>query len=113
MKFLKKKTPPTRFATMKKKILDWVYNTLTFLGLGVVVLAVIMVLSYPFWWVSDEDVVETASSYGMTSVQPDGYAFFQCAKSEAIGVSFTATNPNGKPVHGVVCCGLLTCGIRF
>lgn len=57
---------------------------------------------------------ETAESMGFTNVQIGGYAFFQCSDDDKFQTEFQATNPQGRRVNGVVCCGLLKgCTLRL
>lgn len=53
-------------------------------------------------------------SAGFTDINFQGYAWFGCGKDDGFHTEFTAKNPQGKQVSGVVCCGLLkSCTIRF
>ena len=44
---------------------------------------------------------------GFTNIEIGGYAAFACANSDDYATQFTATNPHGKRVSGVVCSGFL------
>ena len=57
---------------------------------------------------SDEsDAVHALTSAGYTNIQTKGYAGpFACSKDNFYSTSFTATNPAGMIVDGVVCSGL-------
>lgn len=48
----------------------------------------------------------TLQSQGFTDVQFHGYGF-GCAKEDGTSTSFTARNPQGQSVSGVVCCPLI------
>lgn len=63
---------------------------------------------------SDPDTAEsTLHSAGYTDVQTDGWGF-GCGKDDTFATAFTATNPAGERVSGVVCSGWLKGGtIRF
>ncbi len=51
---------------------------------------------------------------GFTAVQVGGYAFFGCGKDDSFATHFTAVNPTGQTVSGVVCCGWWkNCTVRF
>jgi len=51
---------------------------------------------------------------GFRDIQTGGYAWMSCSKDDTFATSFTATNPMGMRVSGVVCCGLMKdCTIRF
>lgn len=54
-----------------------------------------------------DDAVRVLESAGYTDVQLDGYDFFNCSKDDFYKTKFRAKGPNGKPVSGVVCAGLL------
>lgn len=46
---------------------------------------------------------EAAEAYGLTDVQPGGYAAFGCAKNDNSRTTFVATNMRGQRVEGVAC----------
>lgn len=51
---------------------------------------------------------------GYTDVQLGDYVWFACGKDDDFATAFTAKNPHGDPVFGVVCCGLFkSCTVRF
>lgn len=54
-------------------------------------------------------------AYGFTDVSLDDYSAFGCSDSdEYLGQKFTAKNPAGRQVKGVVCCGVWkACTVRF
>lgn len=58
---------------------------------------------------------EALEAQGMTDVQIVGYAPFSCSKDDGTSTGFTATNPQGRRVEGVVCCGWLfkNCTVRW
>lgn len=57
---------------------------------------------------------ETLDNSGYTNIEIGGWAAFGCGESDTYKNHFTATNPNGKRVEGVVCCGLYKgCTVRF
>ena len=45
------------------------------------------------------------TSAGYTDVHLEGHAVFQCGGDDSSAVSFTAKNPQGQVVSGVVCGG--------
>jgi len=57
-----------------------------------------------------DDAIRVLESAGYTEVQLHGYAFFDCAEDDFYKTEFTAKGPNGKPVSGVVCAGMLLKG---
>jgi len=64
--------------------------------------------------VSDKQLEETLSNAGYTDVVNKGYQFLACGRDDSFSSGFTARNALGKPVSGVVCCGLLKgCTVRF
>lgn len=57
---------------------------------------------------------EVLTDSGFSNIQTTGYAAFSCGEGDSFATGFVATNPNGKRVSGVVCCGLLkSCTVRF
>ncbi len=56
----------------------------------------------------------TLEAQGFKEIQLGGYSVFGCGKDDNFATEFTATNPAGMRVSGVVCCGLLkNCTLRF
>ena len=56
----------------------------------------------------------TLVNQGFTDISVGGYAPFACSDSDTFQTRFVATNPAGKRVKGVVCCGWLkSCTVRF
>lgn len=63
---------------------------------------------------SDAEVRETLDNAGFTEVIVTGHVPFVCGEHDKGGNGFTATNPRGKRVKGVVCCGQVkACTVRF
>ncbi len=54
-------------------------------------------------------------SQGFTDVKMTGYVYGACSDDDDTHTGFTAKNPQGHPVSGVVCCGyfLKNCTIRW
>lgn len=53
-------------------------------------------------------------SQGFTSITFTGYRWMSCGRDDDFATGFIATNPTGKRVDGVVCCGLMKgCTVRF
>ena len=48
---------------------------------------------------------ETLESAGYEDIELGTPHRYQCGKSDEFSNSFTATNPRGKRVEGIVCCG--------
>jgi hypothetical protein len=62
----------------------------------------------------DPATIRTLQSSGFSNITTTGYAAFECSDSDTFATGFIATNPAGKRVSGVVCCGLLKgCTVRF
>lgn len=62
----------------------------------------------------DVNTRRTLNSAGYTDIQTRGYGWFSCGKGDDFATEFTAKNPQGRYVDGVVCCGFLkSCTIRF
>ena len=57
----------------------------------------------------------TLRAAGFTEIVVTGWAPMACGKDDTWSTGFTAKNPNGRHVSGVVCCGLIfkSCTIRF
>jgi hypothetical protein len=52
---------------------------------------------------------------GFTNINFQGYDFAACSEDDAYHTKFIATNPQGKRVDGVVCCGFAfkACTVRW
>ena len=63
---------------------------------------------------SPDAATETLQKSGYTDIVTDGWTPFACSEDDTFTTAFTATNPAGQKVEGVVCCGLLkSCTVRF
>lgn len=63
---------------------------------------------------NEDASVNALKSMGFRDIKLNGWAAFACSQDDLPGLHFTATNPVGQPVSGVVCCGLLkSCTVRF
>lgn len=49
------------------------------------------------------DTNKALTSAGFTNIEINGYSFFGCGKEDTFRTKFTATNPQGQRVEGVVC----------
>ncbi len=57
---------------------------------------------------------QTLTKMGFSHVEAGGYAFFSCGDDYTYATKFTAVNPAGIQVDGVVCCGWLKgCSAKF
>jgi hypothetical protein len=62
----------------------------------------------------DNKTVHTLNDAGYSNIHTTGYTFFGCGEQDYYHTTFTALNPAGKNVSGIVCCGILKgCTIRF
>jgi hypothetical protein len=60
------------------------------------------------------EATRALDNQGFKDIQFSGSDFFACSKGDKTGLSFTATNSNGKRVSGTVCCGVFkSCTIRW
>ena len=60
------------------------------------------------------EAMRTLDNQGFRDIQVGGSDFFACSKGDKTGISFTATNSNGKRVSGTVCCGVFkSCTVRW
>lgn len=64
---------------------------------------------------TDEDGTRRAlQQQGFYDIKTEGYAFFSCSNADSFATKFTAKNPAGQTVSGVVCCGWLkSCTVRW
>ena len=62
-----------------------------------------------------DKTVSTLESSGYSDVKTGGYSWFSCGNDDTYATNFTAKNPAGRYVSGVVCCGLLFkgCTVRY
>jgi hypothetical protein len=65
--------------------------------------------------VTDEDeAAQTLDNAGFTHIETGDVNLWSCDKGDKYGRDFKAVNPNGRTVHGVVCCGVFkACTVRF
>lgn len=63
---------------------------------------------------AEADTVRTLKASGYSNISTTGFEMFACGEHDNFSTGFTATNPAGQRVSGVVCCGLLkSCTVRF
>jgi len=62
---------------------------------------------------TEDQVKDTLTALGFTDIERTQPAIWECSKEE-IGSHFTARNPAGAPISGVVCCGWVykACTVR-
>lgn len=58
---------------------------------------------------------ETLQKAGFTDITITGWSPFSCGEDDTYSTGFSAKNPNGQMVEGVVCCGMIvkSCTVRF
>tara|TARA_Y100000034_G_scaffold71176_1_gene85844 strand:+ start:3037 stop:3330 length:294 start_codon:yes stop_codon:yes gene_type:complete len=63
----------------------------------------------------EEKMVRALKNQGFTNVQITGRAWFGCSEEDYYSQNFTALNPHGRFVEGIVCCGLIAkgCTVRW
>lgn len=75
-----------------------------------IVLTVILVGCFS----SNEDATSTLRKAGYTDIKTTGLRPLSCGENDISRTGFTAKNPLGQEVDGVVCCGVFkSCTIRF
>lgn len=59
--------------------------------------------------------LDTLDKAGFTDVSLTGWKPMSCSEEDFSSTGFAAVNSQGKPVEGVVCCGLFlkSCTVRF
>lgn len=56
----------------------------------------------------------TLQNAGYSDIETTGHRYFACGQDDWYTTTFTAINPIGRSVEGVVCCGMLKdCTVRF
>jgi len=78
-------------------------------------LILVALLSMTIGCANKTKTVNALRSAGYTDIMPGGPAFGGCGEDDTYATKFTARNPAGTVVNGVVCCGLVGkgCTIRF
>lgn len=82
----------------------------------VFMLVAIVILAFSFAGCTSEDEARyTLEASGFTEIQTHGTKAWACGEKDKSGREFTAVNPRGVTVTGVVCCGQgwKYCTIRF
>lgn len=63
---------------------------------------------------SHNDAKRALTAAGYTEIQTHGHSFFGCSKEDTFATKFTAKNPKGEKIEGVVCSSWLKgATIRF
>lgn len=98
---------------------DLTVRILSFVGGGIAIAAALgAILWFSCVGVSaGEKARRTLEKAGYTNIKLGEPEPLKCGESDGRSNSFTATNPKGSVVSGIVCCGLSGCGkgctIRF
>jgi len=62
----------------------------------------------------EERTRSTLEQAGYSEIRTGGYGWASCGRDDNYATEFTATNPAGRRVSGVVCCGVVkSCTVRF
>ena len=63
---------------------------------------------------SEPDARRALESEGFTDIEITGYRWFGCGRDDQYQTGFSAINPRGKRIEGVVCSGWLkSAAIRY
>jgi hypothetical protein len=73
------------------------------LGIGAAVYGIGLLL--PLYNTADANQALTVQ--GFTHIRIHGHAWWACSREDFYSTRFTAVSPQGKPVEGAVCSGLL------
>lgn len=77
-------------------------------------LIIALLASFALACTAPDATKETLRKSGYKDIQTGGYNVFACGRDDNFATEFTATNPAGERVSGVVCCGLWkNCTVRF
>ena len=62
----------------------------------------------------DDRALGVLDAAGFSQVELEGIAWLSCGEHDTFSRKFSATNPRGRRVSGVVCCGYSKmCTVRF
>jgi hypothetical protein len=98
---------------------------MTFVELMIAAIAIIVIAGFGITFVlgivsageiytTPERSRNTLEAQGFTDIQVGGYQWGACGRDDYYSTKFTAANPQGRRVSGVVCCGNYKgCTIRF
>ena len=81
----------------------------------VLVVALMMLAAASAGCSSPQDAERALTNAGFTQIRTHGYDWFACSRDDFYHTKFTAMNPQGQRVSGVVCSGLIfkSATIRF
>ena len=82
--------------------------------MAIIVFLVVSVGILIAMYANDDPDKRAVESQGFTNVKIGDWAPLSCGEEDMTAKHFTATNPQGKSVAGVVCCGIFkSCTIRW
>lgn len=83
--------------------------------LVVVVMIFVMGAAINYGCTAGDAGVNALEEAGYHDIELGGRAWAGCGEHDAMNSYFTAVNPSGRRVSGVVCCGLVmkACTVRF
>ena len=73
----------------------------------ILIIACIFMLGFVSACTNPKDAERALEAAGYSDIQTGGYAPFACGEDDFYHTKFTAINPVGKRVSGVVCSGLV------
>lgn len=75
----------------------------------------IIIIRLMIGFTNPTEAARTLESSGYSEIKLNGWAgIWSCGEGDTYADEFSATNPSGKRVTGVVCCGLFKgCTVRF
>ena len=78
------------------------------------ILMVLVACIFIFGCTNESGAKNALDNEGYTQIQITGWSPFHCGDRDLTSTGFRAMNARGKPVSGVVCCGILkNCTIRW
>lgn len=94
---------------------DGVFLVVEFWPLALIALIGLGLIATPYLCVDSEGTQHALVQQGYTNVAPKGHGWFACGEGDFYSTRFSAINPSGNNVSGVVCSGLLfkAATIRF
>jgi hypothetical protein len=99
---------------MMKDMTGAITAILTITGGALLIIAIILFALSSSGCTDEQSSVRTLRNAGYSDIEVGGYEMFACSDSDTFSTKFTATNPRGERVNGVVCCGWLKHGtVRF
>lgn len=89
-------------------------NVVTKIFVSCVVAVAVLGLGVMGFGTTQNQTVKAAEAAGMVNVIPGNIDLFACGEEDLPGRKFVATNPVGKQISGIVCCGAMkACTVRY